>query len=89
MTEHERRLVLRGMSIAHGLLINTPCTHHGLIKEYQKALAEAWKIDEGSPERQAEFKRLVAEMNEAIAATFPDAANIQEVISKPPFKDRN
>lgn len=32
MTDHERRLVLRGMSIARGLLINTPCTHHGLIK---------------------------------------------------------
>jgi len=36
MTEHEHRLVLRGMSIARGLLINTSCTHHGLIKEYQK-----------------------------------------------------
>lgn len=89
MTEHERRLVLRGMSIARGLLINTPCSHHGLIKEYQKALAEAWKIDDGGPERQAEFKRLVAEINAAIAATFPDAANIREVLGKPPFKHRN
>lgn len=89
MTDHERRLVLRGMSIARGLLINTPCTHYGLIKEYQKARAEAWKIDDGSPEHQAEFKRLVAEMNEAIAATFPDAANIREILGKPPLKDRN
>jgi hypothetical protein len=89
MTEHERRLVLRGVSIARGLLINTPCTHHGLIKEYQKALAEAWKIDDSGPERQAEFKRLVAEMNEAIAATYPDAANLWQATSKPPFKDRN
>ncbi len=40
MTEHEHRLVFRGMSIARGLLINTSCTHHGLIKEYQNALAE-------------------------------------------------
>jgi hypothetical protein len=89
MTDHERRLVLRGMSIARGLLINTPCTHHGLIKEHQKALAEAWKIDDGSPERQAEFKRLAAEMNAAIAAAFPDAANLRDIIGKPPFKDRN
>lgn len=89
MTEHEGRLVLRGMSIARGLLINTPCSHHGLIKEYQKALAEAWKIDDSGPVRQAEFKRLLAEMNEAMATTYPDAANIREVIGTPPFKDRN
>ena len=89
MSEHERRLVLRGMSIARGLLINTPCAHHGLIKEYQKALAEARKIDESGPERQAEFKRLVAEMNAAIASTFPDAGNVGDVIGKPPFKNRN
>ena len=89
MTDHERRLVLRGMSIARGLLINTPCSHHGLIKEYQKALAEAWKIDDSGPERQAEFKRLVAEMNAAIAATFPDAAKIRESLGQAPFKNRN
>jgi hypothetical protein len=89
MTDQERRLVLRGMSVARGLLINTPCTHHGLIKEYQKALGEAWKIDDGSPDHQAEFKRLAAEMNDAIAATFPDAANIREFLGKPPVKDRN
>jgi hypothetical protein len=39
------------MSIARGLLINTLCTDHSLIKEYQRALAEAWKIDEGGPDR--------------------------------------
>jgi hypothetical protein len=87
MTEHERRLVLRGINVARGLLINMPCTHHYLIREYKKAPAEAWKID-GGPVRQAEFKQLVAEMNEAIAATFPDAPNIGEVLGKPPFKDR-
>lgn len=89
MTDDERRLVLRGMSIARGLLINTPCTHHGLIKEYQKALAEVWKIDDGSPEHQAEFKRLVAEMNDAIAATFRDAAALREATQKPSLKYRN
>ena len=52
-------------------------------------LAEAWKIDDSGPERQAEFKRLVAEMNEAIAATYPDATNLRQAIGKPPFKDRN
>ncbi len=89
MTDHERRLVLRAMRIARGLLINTSRTHHGLIKEYQKALAEAWKIDDGGPEHQAEFKRLVAEVNEAIAAAFSDAANIREVLGAPPSKYRN
>ena len=55
----------------------------------QKVLAEAWKIDNRGPERQAEFKRLVAEMNEAIAATYPDATNLRQAVGKPPFKDRN
>lgn len=52
-------------------------------QEYQKALAEAWKIDDDSPEHQAELKRLAAEMNAAIAATFPDATNIREILDKP------
>jgi hypothetical protein len=86
MTDHERRLVLRGMSIARGLLVNTPCTHHGLIKEYQKLLADAWNIDDGSPEHRLEFKQLVAEMNEAIAANHPDAINLSRANGKPPLK---
>jgi hypothetical protein len=72
MTDHERRLVLRGMSVARGLLVNTPCTHHALIKEYQKVLADAWNIDDGSPLHRAEFEQLVAEFNEAIATKHPD-----------------
>ena len=86
MTEHEGRLVPSAMSVARGLLVNTPCTHHGLIKEYQKALAEAWKIDDSGQEHQAEFKRLVAELNDAIAAVFPDAATLRQVTQKPPLK---
>ena len=89
MTERERRLAPRWMNVARGLLINTPRAHHGLIKEYQKAPAEAWKIDDSGPERQAEFKRRAAEMNAAIAATFPDAANLRESVGAPPFKNRN
>ena len=58
------------------------CTHHGLIKKYQKALAEARKIDDSGPERQAEFKRLVAKMNEAIAATYPDATKLRQAAGK-------
>ncbi len=50
MTDHERRLVLRGMSIARGLLKNTDCTHQSIVRAYQQALAEAWNLnDEGSP----------------------------------------
>ena len=72
MTDHERRLVLRGMSVARGLLVTTPCTHQAMIKEYQKVLADAWNIDESSPLHRAEFEQLVAELDEAIAAKHPD-----------------
>ena len=47
MTDNERRIFLRGMSIASGLLINAQCQHRGVITAYQKALAEAWGIDDG------------------------------------------
>lgn len=86
MTDYERRLVLRGMSIARGLLLNTDCKHHSLIKEYQKLLAEAWEIDDGGPVYQAEFKQLVDEMNAAIAASHPDATARHGRLWKPPLK---
>jgi hypothetical protein len=86
MTDHERRLVLRGMSIARGLLLNTACKHHSLIKEYQKLLAEVWDIDDGGPLYQAEFKQLVDEMNAAIAARNPDATTRHGRPWKPPLK---
>lgn len=70
MTERERRLAPRGMNVARGLLINTPRAHHGLIKEYQKAPAEAWKIDDSGPERQAEFKRRAADLKKAAPKTY-------------------
>jgi hypothetical protein len=85
MTDHECRLVLRGMSIARGLLLNTACKHHSRIKEYQKLLAEAWDIEDGGPVYQAEFKQLVDEMNSAIAARHPDPTTLQGSSWKPPL----
>jgi hypothetical protein len=83
MTDHERRILIRGMSIASGLLINAQCTHRGVITAYQKTLAEAWGIDDGDAIYREEFKQLVEELNEAIAATDPDAINPGGA-SKPP-----
>jgi hypothetical protein len=75
MTDRERRIFIRGMSIAHGLLISAQCTHRGVIAAYQKALAEAWSIDDGGAVQREEFKQLVEELNEAIATTDPDTIN--------------
>jgi Signal peptidase, peptidase S26 len=59
MTDHERRLVLRGMSIARGLLKNTDCTHQSIVRAYQRALADAWNLnDEESPIYREEFSGL-------------------------------
>ena len=44
--QKRRRASAVSICAARSLLVNTPCTHHGLIKEYQRALAETWKIDE-------------------------------------------
>ena len=73
MTDNERRILLRGMSIASGLLISSQCTHRGVISAYQKALSDAWDIDENDGVHREEFKQLAEELNEAIAASDPDA----------------
>jgi hypothetical protein len=73
MTDNEHRILLRGMSIASGLLISSQCTHRGAISVYQKALADVWGIDENDAVHREEFKQLVEELNEAIAANDPDA----------------
>ncbi len=75
MTDHDKRLLMRGMSIASGLLINAQRTHRGVITAYQRTLAEAWGIDEGDAVHREEFKQFVEEINEAIATKNPDAIN--------------
>jgi hypothetical protein len=60
------------LSIARGLLINVACDHRDIVLEVQRALAEAWKIDDGDVMRREEFKELVVEINEAVALTHPD-----------------
>jgi hypothetical protein len=83
MTDHERCILIGGMSIAGGPLINSQCTYRGVITAYQKTLAEAWGIDNGGAFHREEFKPVVEELNEAIAATDDDAIN-QGGASKPP-----
>jgi hypothetical protein len=83
MTDRDKRLLIRGMSIASGLLINAQCTHRGVITAYQRTLVEAWGIDDGDAVHREEFKQLVEELNEAIAATDLDAINPRGG-SKPP-----
>ncbi len=75
MTDHEKRLVLRGMSVARGLLFDTSCTHHAVIKAYQRMLADVCSIDEGDAIHRDEVEQLMAELNDAIATKYPDAIN--------------
>jgi hypothetical protein len=71
------------MSIASGLLISSQCTHRGVIIAYQRTLAEAWGIDDGDTVHREEFKQLVEELNEANAASDPDAIK-PDGANKPP-----
>ena len=75
VTDDDKRLLLRGMSIANGLLIKAQCTHRAVISAYQKMPAEAWNIDDGYAFHREEFKQLVEEINDAIATKYPDAIN--------------
>ncbi len=72
MTDHDKRLVLRGMSIARGILLTEPCDHLDSLTTYQRLLADAWQIDDGDVMNRAEFIQLVEEINDAIAAKHPD-----------------
>jgi hypothetical protein len=72
MTDHDQRLVLRGMSIGRGILITESCDHLETLATYQRLLADAWQIDDGDVMNRAEFMALVDEINDAIAAKHPD-----------------
>jgi hypothetical protein len=72
MTDHDKRLVLRGMSIARGIFINESYDHLDNLTTYQKLLAEAWAIDDGDVMHRAEFIQLVEEINDAIATKHPE-----------------
>lgn len=75
MTHQDKRSLMRGMSIARGLLFNTSCDHHAVIKDYQLMLAELWDIDENDPFYRDEFADRIDEINDAIASKYPDALN--------------
>ena len=72
MTDHDKRLVLRGISIARGILITESCDHLDSLITYQRLLADAWAIDDGDVMNRAAFMALVEEINDAIAAKHPD-----------------
>ncbi|HEX4211551.1 MAG TPA: hypothetical protein VHY56_14225 [Candidatus Binataceae bacterium] len=52
--------------------MNASCTHRTIISTYQKALAEAWGIDEGDIAHREEFMEIAEEIGETFAAKFPD-----------------
>jgi len=72
MTDHDKRLVLRGISIARGILLAESCDHLESLTTYQRLLADAWAIDDGAVEHRAEFMALVEEINDAVASKHPD-----------------
>jgi hypothetical protein len=72
MDDHDRRMLIRGMSIANGLLMNVGCTHRTVINTYQKALAEAWGIDEGDAAHREESMQIATEIGDTLAAKFPN-----------------
>jgi hypothetical protein len=69
MTDHDQRMLIRGMSLANGLLMNAGCDHRKVITEYQRMLADAWGIDEGDPAHRLEFMQMAEEISETIAAS--------------------
>jgi hypothetical protein len=72
LTERDKRFLLRGMSLARGVLKNTSCTHHELVRNYQDMIADGWEF-EFTAEETEEFKATLDAVNAAIAAKYPDA----------------
>jgi len=72
LTERDKRFLLRGMSLARGVLKNTPCTHHEVVRDYQDMIAESWAMGPTADETE-EFKATLDAVKAAIAAKYPDA----------------
>jgi hypothetical protein len=82
MTDQGKRMLIRCMSIANGLLINTGSDHRMVINAYQKLLADAWGIDEGDTAHREEFMEMAEEISDTIAAKYTDY--VPERAGKPP-----
>jgi len=73
------------MSLARGVLKNTSCTHHEIVRDYQDMIAESWEVDptlqfpdfcpfrNATTEETEEFRATLDAVNAAIAAKYPDA----------------
>ncbi len=77
MTDHEKRLLLQGMSLARGVLKRIACPErwHIPIRNYQNVLADAWDLDvsQTSTDRErAEFDALLCAVNDAVGAKHQD-----------------
>jgi hypothetical protein len=75
LSERDMRMVLRGMSIARGILKNTPCDHHTVVRDYQEVLGEAWQLPHGADVEiveKAEFRALLDQMGAAVYQLHPD-----------------
>ena len=80
MTDHEKRLFLRGMAAARGVLkrINCPERWQAPILGYQEVLADAWELDVSdlaSEKERMSFEMLLADINDAVAAKHPSWTN--------------
>jgi hypothetical protein len=77
LSDKEKRLVLRGMSLARGVLKALgECSHHEAVLDYQEIMADAWGITgENYAREKDEFEMLIDEINDAISAKHPNWVN--------------
>jgi hypothetical protein len=78
MTQREKRLVIRSLSLANGLLAayDCPTQWREILLQYQWALVQAWGQTADSRIDQAERAELLAAVNDAISQLYPDARTI-------------
>jgi hypothetical protein len=76
MTDREKRLVIRTLSMARGLLENFGCPnrYRDALLRYQCDLAAGWEMSEVDTQNdEPERTELIAEVNQAILRIDPNA----------------
>lgn len=72
LTERDKRMLIRGMSLARSILKNGGTSE--AILTYQEQMADAWNLPVGAFEAD-EFRTIVEQINDAIALKHPDWTN--------------